>query len=99
MVNYPAYRFNELNKNIQKVVYERELTELVRYRMDTISETEYQRMVDTYGEYYLDSTPGFYTQCYYDEFKEDIHKELKALLKKALFRKDGYYIDNVEVEK
>jgi hypothetical protein len=98
MINYPAYRFNELDENIQKKVYERELAELVRYRMDTISEKEYQRMVNTYGEYYLESTTGFLEQCYYDEFEKDIHSEYKTFLEKALFRKDGYYIDNVEVE-
>lgn len=93
MQTYQTYEFKDLSREVKKTVYNKQLNDLIQFRLDIAGKTEHQAMINKYGEYYLEVTPWFYGSCFYELFRGSILLELKYELLNSFYTSTGNFID------
>jgi len=86
---FKIYNFNELNKEVQEKVENDFIIMIIEELFEVYSEKELKEQGYTYNKNYIESTPAFAYQKFYDDNKKLIDKEVNERLKDYEFFKNG----------
>ena len=104
MKTVELYEFKDLNKDVKKKVWDKEVEFEVEDGLNVASyfledgdltEEEYYKILGC-SKYYAETTGWFIPSCYYEKNRKEVNCSVKQNLLNHLFTRDGQFIQTIE---